>query len=67
MQRRDALKAMAGLAATSALARASQSQGDDIPLTELIHKLGPMMDTVSIEVSSLSTGLSLISGPGGNI
>ena len=71
MKRRDALKAMAGLAATSALgglARGSQqAPGDDIPLPELIRKIGPMMDTIPIEVSSLATGLSLITGPGGNI
>ena len=70
MQRRDALKAMAGLAATSAfgsVAKGSQAPGDDIPLPELIRKLGPMMDTIPIQVSSLGAGLSLISGPGGNI
>jgi cyclase len=70
MHRRDALKAMAGLAATSALgglARGEQASGDDMPLPEMIRKLGPMMDTIPIEVSSLGTGLSLISGPGGNI
>jgi cyclase len=70
MQRRDALKALAGLAATSALggvAKGSQAPSDDIPLPELVKKLGPMMDTIPIQVSSLGTGLSLISGPGGNI
>ena len=70
MQRRDALKAMAGLAATSALggiARASQAPGDDIPLPELVRKFGSMMDSIPIEVSGLATGLSLIGGPGGNI
>ena len=71
MQRRDALKALAGLAATSAfgsVAKGSQqAPGDDIPLPELVKKLGPMMDTIPIQVSSLATGLSLIAGPGGNI
>ncbi len=70
MQRRDALKAMAGLAATSALAgpvRAWQAPSDDIPLPELINKLGPMMNNAPIEVSTLATGLSLVSGPGGNV
>jgi cyclase len=71
MQRRDALKAMAGLAATSVLgglAKASQQpSGDDIPLPELVHKIGPMMDSIPIKVESLGTGLSLITGPGGNI
>jgi cyclase len=71
MQRRDALKAMAGLAAGSAfgsVAKGSQqAPGDDVPLPELVHKLGPMMDTIPIQVSSLATGLSLITGPGGNI
>ncbi len=71
MQRRDALKAMAGLAATSALgglARAAQQgPNDDIPLPELVKKLGPMMTNVPIQVTDLSAGLSLITGPGGNI
>lgn len=70
MKRRDALKTMAGLAAASALGSATasgQAQGDDVPMPELIRKIGPMMDTIPIEVASLGTGLSLISGPGGNI
>ena len=70
MKRRDALKAVAGLAATSALgglARGSQAPGDDIPLPELVGKIGPMMESIPIEVSGLATGLSLITGPGGNI
>jgi cyclase len=71
MQRRDALKAMAGLAATSALGKlargSQQSAGDDIPLPELVLKIGPMMDSIPIQVASLGGGLSLITGPGGNI
>jgi cyclase len=70
MQRRDALKVMAGLAATSAfgsVAKGSQAPSEDTPLPELIRKLSPMMDTIPIQVSSLGAGLSLISGPGGNI
>ena len=54
MKRRDALKALTGLAATSALgglAKASQqSSGDDIPLPDLIRKIGPMMDSIPIKV-----------------
>ena len=71
MQRRDALKAMAGLAATSALgglAKGSpQDPGDDIPLPELVRTIGPMMESVPIVVNSLGGSLSLITGPGGNI
>ena len=33
-----------------------QAPGDDIPLPELVRKLGPMMDTIPIEVSSLGDG-----------
>ena len=70
MQRRDALKAMAGLAATSALgglARASQGVSEDDSLPGLMRKLLPMMGTIPVAVSSLGAGLSLITGPGGNI
>ena len=71
MQRRDALKAMAGLAATSVLggvARAAQqSQDDEIPLPVAYRKIYPRFEKLPIEVSSLATGLSLITGPGGNI
>ena len=71
MQRRDALKVMAGLAATSALGRLAsatqQSSGDDISLPELILKVGPMMDSIPIQVASLGGSLNLITGPGGNI
>jgi cyclase len=61
---------MTALAASSTLgglARASQSPNDEIPLPELVRKIGPMMDTIPIEVKSLGNGLSLITGPGGNI
>ncbi len=62
---------MAGLAAASALGgRAmgqAQGRGDDVPLPELIRGIGPMMDSIPIAVASLGGGLSLISGPGGNI
>jgi cyclase len=71
MKRRDALAAMAGLAATSALggfARgAQQSPGDEVTLPEMIRKIGPMMDSIPIQVAGLGTNLSLITGPGGNI
>ena len=71
MKRRDALKAMGGLAAASALghlARGSQqSAGDDIPLPQLVQKIGPMMNGVPIQVTSLGGRLNLITGPGGNI
>jgi cyclase len=70
MKRRDALKAMATLAATSALgsfARGSQGPGEDVPLPELVKGFGPYMAKVPIEVASLSPNLSMISGPGGNI
>jgi cyclase len=71
MKRRDALKAMTGLAATSALgglARASeQAPGDDISLPQLVSKIGPMMDSIPIEVRPLAGALALITGPGGNI
>lgn len=71
MKRRDALKAMAGLAATSAMggtSRGSQAPtGEEVPLPQLIQKFGPMMDTVPIEVANLAPGISLLSGPGGNI
>jgi glyoxylase-like metal-dependent hydrolase (beta-lactamase superfamily II) len=70
MKRRDALKGMAGLVAISAfgrVARGEQGPGDDIPLPELIKAMGPMMDKIPIEVSKISPGLNLITGPGGNI
>jgi cyclase len=71
MKRRDALKTMAGLAATSVLggvARAAQqAQDDDIPLPVAYRKIYPTFEKLPIEVSSLATGLSLIAGPGGNI
>ena len=65
------MKAMAGLVASSSLggmARAArQSPGDDISLPELVSKIGPMMNSIPIEVKSLDGALSLITGPGGNI
>ncbi len=64
------MKAMAGLAATSAFGKpvlGQQPSPSDIPLPELIKMFGPMMDKVPIEVTELSKGLSLITGPGGNI
>lgn len=70
MKRRDALKAMGTLAATSVLggvANGSQTPADDIPLPELVKMFGPMMDKIPIEVTELSKGLNLITGPGGNI
>ena len=71
MKRRDALKAMAGLAATSALggmARAArQSPGDEMSLPDLVRKVLPSMDSVPIQVAELGPGMSLIAGPGGNI
>ncbi len=70
MKRRDALKALAALTATSALggiASGAQAPGDDIPLPELVKMFGPMMDKIPIEVTGLAKGLSLVSGPGGNI
>jgi hypothetical protein len=54
MKRRDALKAMAGLAATSVLggvARAAQqAQDDDIPLPVAYRKIYPRFETLPIEV-----------------
>ena len=72
MQRRDALKAMAaGLATTSVLggtARGSfQDPSKDISLPEMMRNIGPMMDSIPIEANSLGGGLSMISGPGGNV
>ncbi len=65
------MKAMAGLAASSSLVglanAAPQDPGDDIPLPELVKRFGPMMDTIPIQVTELAKGLSLITGPGGNI
>jgi cyclase len=71
MKRRDALKTMGALTATTALgglARAAQqTSGEEISLPEMIRKIGPMMDSIPIVVSGLGAGLSLITGPGGNI
>jgi glyoxylase-like metal-dependent hydrolase (beta-lactamase superfamily II) len=72
MKRRDALKAMAGMAAASALGRmagASELQGpsEDVSLPELIRQVGPMMESTPIQVASLGGNLSIITGPGGNI
>jgi cyclase len=70
MNRRDAIKAMAGLAAASAWAgraRAFQAPPEDVPLPEMIRKLLPMMDSIPIQVERLTPELAMISGPGGNV
>jgi cyclase len=70
MKRRDALKALTALAASASLgnlAKGSQGPSDDISLPDLVRKLGPMMDTIPIEVATLGNDLKLITGPGGNI
>lgn len=72
MKRRDSLKAMAGLATASALGRMAgaselQGPGEDVTLPELIRQVGPMMNSIPIQVASLGGNLALISGPGGNI
>jgi glyoxylase-like metal-dependent hydrolase (beta-lactamase superfamily II) len=70
MKRRDALKAMAGLTATSVLGgvpRAEQDQGDEMPLPVAYRKIYPRFEKLPIKVSRLATGLSLIAGPGGNV
>ncbi len=71
MQRRDALKTMAALAATPVLGgaapKAQQGVSEDTTLPELVRQFGPMMDAIPIEVAPLGGGLSLITGPGGNI
>jgi len=70
MNRRNAIRAMAGLAAGSVWsgrAGAFQGASEDIPLPELVRKLIATMDSTPIRVEELAPGLSLISGPGGNV
>ncbi len=70
MKRRDALKAMAGAAVSSAwalAARAAQDPAGEVPLPQLMAQLGPMMNAVPIAVATLTPGLSTLAGPGGNI
>ncbi|WP_435008454.1 MBL fold metallo-hydrolase [Tundrisphaera lichenicola] len=70
MNRRDTLKMMASLAASSAWASPALSQqvaGDEIPLPELMAKVLPAMNSIPIEVSSLGSRLYLVTGPGGNV
>lgn len=70
MNRRDALKAMTSLAASSAWAgpaMARQGSTDDLPLPELMRKILPSMTSIPLATSGLAPGLSLVTGPGGNV
>ena len=73
MKRREALTAMAGLTLAAGWGRsgrgASQKQTppEEMSLPDLIKSAGPMMNAVPIKAEPLAPGLSLITGPGGNI
>ncbi len=71
MQRRDALKLFGAVAAGSAwggrAVGAPQGPTAEATLPQMIRALGPMMESIPIQVASLGGALSLISGPGGNI
>jgi len=70
MKRRDALKVMTGLAATSAWAgpaTARQGPAGEMPLPEMMHKLMPTLGSIPIRVAAVTPSLTLLSGPGGNI
>ena len=72
MKRRNALVAMAGMATVAATSTRSgraawQKSPEEMTLPELIKMVGPMMATVPVKAEPLAPGLSLITGPGGNI
>ncbi len=72
MQRRDAIRSLAGLSALAAFPPAATwarfdepKSPDDMPLPELMKAVGPMMASIPVEAKPLAPGLSLITGPGG--
>ncbi len=70
MNRRDAMRMFAGLAASTACAGpagAFQGSPDELSIPDLLRKLGPMMNQAPIRVEPLAPGFSVLSGPGGNI
>ena len=70
MKRRDAIKTMAGLAGSAAWAGpalARQGSAADETLPQLINRALPGMGTIPIQAAAIAPGLTLFSGPGGNV
>ena len=71
MKRRDALAVMAGMTAATAWGRpgagAWQKSPDEMSLPELMKGIMPMMASIPVVAKPLASGLSVITGPGGNI
>ena len=74
MQRRDAIRSLAGLAALAAWSPSSTralgdepKSPDDMTIPELMKAIGPMMESIPVQTKPLAPGLSLVTGPGGNI
>ncbi len=72
MKRREALVAMAGAATVAATwtrsgSGAWQKPPEELTLPELMKVIGPMMATIPVKAEPLAPGITLITGPGGNI
>ncbi len=72
MKRREALVAMAGAATVAATWTRSglgawQKPPEESTLPELMKVIAPMMATIPVKAEPLAPGITLITGPGGNI